>query len=294
MRAEARREEAQKSHRKRRWLRGCGATILVLILLVLLAGGSIWWLLRSEPKAYTEATAKLEQIDVPTRKARAEAVQNRFFSELLSDYGETGSGETGSDDAGSESHVPNTNSEAEQNRHGSGNGSEDTPASSAAKQETHPKRTIEITVEDFNIWLDQGLPDWLKNQNMTKPRELQRLLIAVRNGQPTVMVQVVTPQIEQIISLDCFLELQPDGQLLMRVDRITGGNMPIPADQLLSRFNSVVDDRTKEAMAKLKNAVDGMKVDPVLKDYNPPRRLGDFDMNEERIRLTVEQLPKKK
>lgn len=100
---------------------------------------------------------------------------------------------------------------------------------------------IEITSEDANAWLADRLPKWIANQGRQWPAQLQALRVDLRPGRITIGAEVRSSAASRCVTAQFAVESTPGDAVLARLDRVSIGLIPAPADVVRARLRPLLE-----------------------------------------------------
>lgn len=155
------------------------------------------------------------------------------------------------------------------------------------------ERTIEATVDEINAWLAERARPWLANQNISVPNEIGQIAFAVHHEQPVIAFELTTAEISQIISLYGRLELQDENNAHFRVERVLGGELPIPVGMLTGHVNKSIPEHYVKDLEQVIQGVQGINFVPLF-DLDPDRswRLLKLELSPDTVTATVRVEPR--
>ncbi len=155
-------------------------------------------------------------------------------------------------------------------------------------------RTIEATPDEINAWLDQRARDLLSHQSIAVPGEIGDATFAVNGHQPVLAFELSTAEISQIVSLYGDLKLRDDGTAFFRIDKVLGGELPIPAGMLTGHMSKSVPEHYARRVEEFAQGFRGVDFEPVF-DLDPDRRwrVLAVEMQPEKVTMTVRVEPRR-
>jgi len=94
--------------------------------------------------------------------------------------------------------------------------------------ETSEERVVPMTTDEVNAWLYLKLGTLLTNQNMSMPPEVSEPMIAANDQRLVLAFRYQTDRVDQIVSSEFKLTIQPDGMATVKIDGASAGNLPVP------------------------------------------------------------------
>lgn len=244
--------ETKKPGRRNRWLMGCGALLLVLVLIAVTAGliGRHLW--QSEPAYWTRHQVFITETDVPTQQRVADDAFNRVMSELSYSrgYRPAGSGEqTDPDNLG--------------------------------------VRTIRLGFEEANAWLAQSLGAWLENRGQQMPAGISNPMLAAEGGDLVAAFRYQKGEVDQVFSVLLMLEFESDGRAVLSINGLRGGRLPLPTQSILDRLPDVAGEA--EHSRAIKVLMGEQPFDPILPiDGTRQARIIGMRVDDEGVELTLQ------
>jgi len=194
--------------------RGCGCltAFLLFVLIILVLGGVGWWKWTDRPAyfdAYEDFLAKTSEFE-----------RAQLANELTSNVSSTVSA---SGNHSIEEPLPD------------GGGPNVFDAGSAADPRI---RTLTITVDQANAWIEKELTGWLGNQGVELPETIKQLAIGLEGDKILIGCQFETEELTQWFTVVLKVNVKRMGKVAsIKVDRTMAGSLPIPASWILSYLN---------------------------------------------------------
>jgi len=244
------------------------------------AGAVGYWLWSSQPEHWTQNQAFLDthsDAEIDELAAQAEQrfteLSNFFQSEpLIQPTGNRGQARPGAARDGS--------------------GSAKLPSAAQANPNRPITRTIEFSTQEINAWLSKRAPQWLANRGTPMPSGVSRPMVAIKDDQMIAAFQYKSPEVEQVVSMYFDIRINEGGKAQLKLDRIMGGKLPLPVEQLSQRIAG--GDDASDAVKKLAGMFEGSEFDPVWDvDKTRQARLLAFAPTETGLKVTVRTQPKK-
>lgn len=126
------------------------------------------------------------------------------------------------------------------------------------KNATAPlEKTINLTTDQINAWLDRRLPAWASNLDFKLPSEFSHYMFHPENGQITMAFDYSKGDISNVFSLVFNITMISEGQALVHLSQVRGGSLtsPVSPSKLASLFN---DEKLQRLINEM---VQGKKVD---------------------------------
>ncbi len=196
------RPPAVKHHRsskpRSRHRTGCLLIILINVLLLALLGMLAWNRWHSEPDYWAVNRARLQGQAPEQLTDSADRLFNRLLTELSDPQG----------------YQPEPNG----------------PAESLGVRE------VRIPFDEANAWLATRLGDWLANQQIELPPELDSLLVAEHDNRLVLAGRVRRDGNSQILSIAISPRFLENGQAVLEIDKVYVGRLPLPVGMVLNRL----------------------------------------------------------
>lgn len=156
------------------------------------------------------------------------------------------------------------------------------------------RRTVTLTNQEINAWLEGRLPLWIENQGMPWPKEVSDLRYWVEDGRPVVGFRYTTPDIDQVVSVGCDLVIDPDGgDARFQFVQLRGGRLPLPLDRFKAPTLRQLVQSEPQAQ-RLAEVLDGTGFDPIYPvDERRQARLVEWRAEPEQVVLTFETEPRR-
>ncbi len=242
----------------------------VLLVLVALVVGRGYWLWRSPPVYWQDHQQYLQRTTVQERLALAQSVERRILEEFNA--------------------VP-VNSPASSNTSNVSNVSQGNDAVTAliGTVQPHVTKTVSLSIEEVNAWIDQRLKDWASNQGTSIPEYVTDPMVAIEGDNLVIAFKFDKPNLKQVVSAVTRIEIDKSqndqaGQARIRIVKIKGGRLRIPAVKTLSQ---AVEKQAKSSSeladmaSKITETFDGQIFDPVLKLNNQKIRIVSLQLKHE-------------
>jgi len=97
---------------------------------------------------------------------------------------------------------------------------------------TDPQQVLSLPVNHINAWLDQRLDVWLANQQIKRPPQIQRPMIAVVGDRLVIAFEANLPGIAQVVSVLLEPVVSDDESSRLNLMGLRGGMLPIPISTL--------------------------------------------------------------
>ncbi len=238
---------------------GCTASVMLLVtmLIVLLGIGRSMW--DSEPDYWVLNQRFLTQTPTDKLTGLADQAFNRFVAELSESRGYR--------------HVGNDNGQV-------------------ASAGVTGVRTIRLSFDETNAWLNQRLDDWLVNRGKQLPAGISEPMLAGRDGKLVVAVRVKREELDTVVSVIVSLRFTDDGRAVLVLDGGYIGRLPLPVKTFLDRFSTTqegTDTRLAQAIAFFQAQE---PFDPILPiDGSRRARIIGLEVGEEGLSLTLQAEP---
>ena len=152
--------------------------------------------------------------------------------------------------------------------------------------------TIVLPFEDANAWLMMKLDDWAANRQITIPKPLGDFVIASRSDKTVVAFALETEEVSQIFSVAFDVRLPAPGKLVVQIDSVHAGRLPIPVQAVLKHLRKSVPQHVLEPLEKL---AEGEPFDAVVNhpgNSGKSLRVIGFDVNATGVAVTLEAEPR--
>lgn len=277
---------------------GCGAALLVLLALLMGAGGIAYWLWSTEPAYVAENRAFLRHTSEADLEAMAAGLENRISRRLTALPHDPATGSISSDGARPESEVPHSSGTSRgPSRPGARDdpGRESKPTSFDELQRLARQsgtREIEMTVREVNAWLATRSQKWLANEGLSMPEQVSDPMIAIEGDRLVVGFNFSEGDFSQWVSLSLDVDATATGQATVRLAGVRGGRLPLPARRALERGEGQLADRVdKQKLDKVRDALDGKPVEARVQLDERLATLVDFEVEGDRVTAIVRVEP---
>jgi len=239
---------------------------LSVMAVICIGGGAGYWLWTSEPTHWTENQQYLAQHSETQLANKAELLEQRLTDEI--------------------SMLSIAASQQQRALRASQQASGDASTTTHAEALKPSMKTIKMSIDEANAWLDQRLDDWLVNQGHSLPDGISEPMISSNNGKLVAAFQYSSPEVSQVVSLYFDLQVTPGGMAELKLDSVTGGSLPLPMQQIAERMANRAD--ASETAQRMVQAFEGQQFDPVKSlDGGKQMRLMDFQATAEGLEFTV-------
>jgi len=148
-------------------------------------------------------------------------------------------------------------------------------------------RDVELSSDEINAWLAVRLEMWVANQGLVLPDEVSKFMVHTEDGQVVVAFRVIKQELRQIVSMVFDVAVDQDGQVVLHLDQIRGGSLPVDPEWVGEQFGDKMDNGTVRQLQRL---TDGLSIDPAF--INPANRrqqlrVEQIDVGDEVIRLRI-------
>ncbi len=262
---------------KRRWLR---RTLLTIIWLMVVAGGTVVYLWWAKPADYKEFQAFLASRSEVEIEEIAVAVEDKFSAVFATSSLAEGEGLAADLTSSEQAAAVAKAIEA---------GEIDASVLFGPRQMT-------VTRDEANVWLSQKLPEWIESRGYPFPSQVSDLMAATEGRYLVFRFNLETEEISQVVSMTMDAKFQDDGKVLLTLQSIKGGQLPLPLSSLTGVLKkNAGGGRMKEAVEQMTNLFDGQTFDTRFK-FDELRDLivVGLDFVENRITLKMRLLPSKK
>ena len=264
---------------KRRWLH---RTLLTIIWLMVVGGGTVAYLWWAKPADYKEFQAFLASRSEVEIEEMAVAVEDKFSAVFATrSLGGPGEGDMLAADLTS---------------------SEQAAALAKAIEagEIDPSvlfgpRQMSVTRDEANVWLSQKLPAWIESRGYPFPSQISDLMAATEGRYLVFRFNLETEEINQVVSMTMNARFKDDGKVLLTLRSIKGGQLPLPLSSLTGVLKKNAGaGRMKEVVEQMANLFDGQTFDTRFK-FDELRDLIVVGLLfvENRITLKMQLLPRK-
>lgn len=111
--------------------------------------------------------------------------------------------------------------------------------------------TIVVPFEDVNAWLMVKLDDWAANQEIAIPKPLGDFVVASESDKPVIAFALETEELSQVFSVAFDVRLPAPGKLVVQIDSVHAGRLPIPVQAVLEHLRKSVPQNVLEPLEKL-------------------------------------------
>jgi len=101
-------------------------------------------------------------------------------------------------------------------------------------------RTLRLSFNQINAWLDRRLDDWLANQGAAMPDGLEDLMLTSKDGDLVLALRARNAQVDQVFSFVFAVNVQPDGRVRLKIKEVLAGTLPMPTEPAGIRVRGVV------------------------------------------------------
>jgi len=274
--------QSKSSHPRRCAGRVTRLQLVLLVGMALLcsAGGVGYWLWSIEPEHWTDNQAFLESHSEDEIQDLAAKAEQRFTE--LSNFFQ------------SEPLIQPTGNRTQARHNKADSGSDNTALPDAAQADPNRPitRSMAFTTQEINAWLNQRAPDWLANRGTPMPANVSRPMVAIQGEQMVAAFKYSSPEVEQVVSMFFDVKIDEQGKAQLKLNRIQGGNLPLPVEKLSQRLAG--GDDASESVKKLAAMFEGQAFDPVWDvDKTRQARLLAFKPTAKGVEVTVRTQPKK-
>lgn len=91
------------------------------------------------------------------------------------------------------------------------------------------EQIVELPLGEINAWLATRLGEWLANQQIELPREVSNFMVSCEDSRIVLAFEFDSPAAKQIVSLVMTPAMMNNGDLMLRLDEIRAGNLPVKA-----------------------------------------------------------------
>ena len=230
--------------------------LLAALLVITAGGGTVFWLLRSEPAHWKQHQQFLQSVSPQELKAMTRKVDRQM--ELLVTLSE----------------------ELDQ--------ASDSQADKPLVQKVH------VAIEEANVWITEKVEEWLKYRDYDMPSEVTSPMIAMEDGQLLLSFRFDTATFSQIFTAGFDVEFLENGNALLRLQNVSAGRLPLPVDGIGDYIRSKApDNETARKAAGWLDKLDGVEFKPSLKAGKRHKAcIVDYEVTEDGITLTVRVAPR--
>lgn len=175
-----------------------------------------------------------------------------------------------------------------------------TPAQPLAKP-IASEHELHLTTDEINAWIEQELPAILKAYGVSLPPEIRMPMIAIDGDKLILAFRYESNQTTQVLSLIVKPSMPGSSdkrKLLLEIQGLRGGRLPLPSDSLLDTLSDMAGTKTNPGMKPLADVLSGKPIDPVISLRPSPDqpatgtvRLLDFKLTGEGIDLKLRVQP---
>lgn len=268
-------DQPRKARPRRRWVR---RFLLAVIWVSVVGGATVIVLLRSTPEDYKQFQAFLETHTEQQIADIAVNVENKFSS-LLAIGGDSPAGTQGGSITGADPSV---------------DGAVD--LETAAPEVLFGPRDLLITRNEANAWLTNKLPGWIESRGTSFPPQVSDIMASTEGNHIVIRFNFQTKEISQIVSMVMDTKFQSDGKVLLTLQSIRGGQLPLPLETLTGALTKTVDanSRVAEAVEKMTKMFDGETFDTRFNlDKKRDLTVVGVEFVKETINLKMNLVPRK-
>ncbi len=240
---------------------GCLSILLSLLAIVLLVAAIVIWMAKSEPVQLAQVNQAMAQLSPEDQLKRADDLEARFLAVMQGFDAKTG---------------PDVKASLDPNR--------------------IVEQTLTISAIDANLWLANKFEGWLAQQRTNLPETLADPRVWIEEGQLVLSSRIKLPAVQGVVSFTFDTQMQEDGQMVLKVDKIRTGKLRLPtgivSDQIQDQLKNAREGFTKT----LSDAFEGMTFDPVFPDAGDPQRasrITAFKISDDQVEMTIRNGPKK-
>ena len=151
------------------------------------------------------------------------------------------------------------------------------------------RRTLRLSFDQINAWLDRRLDDWLSNQGAEMPAGLESPMLTSESGDLVLSFRARTAQLDQVISVVFGAAVQPDGRVRLRVKQVLGGRLPMPVDRVIGQVARQLEDSGEASSGHVRRVLNGEPAGPLVMRIDGSRRarLVDLAVREDGVTVTL-------
>ena len=259
-------DQPRKARPKRRWVR---RFLLAVIWVTVVGATTVIYLLRSTPEDYKQFQAFLESHTEQQITDIAVGVENKFSALLAA-----GGGNFGGDltvDGGFD-------------------------VSQADPKVLYGPRELLISRDEANAWLTNKLPDWIESRGTSFPSQVSDIMATTEGRFMVLRFNFQTQEISQVVSMVLDASFRQDGKVLLTLQSIKGGQLPLPLETLTSAMKKNVDGsgRVAQTVDKMANMFDGETFDTRFNvDKKRDLTVVGLEFIDDKINMKMNLVPRK-
>ena len=243
--------------------------LLVLLVAIGLVGVRGYWLWKSPPTYWQTQQQYLKETTSQQRMAIAQSVEQRILDRL----GAVSTDATPVRDASDADGQVAVIQAVDASRRTVG-------------AEANAARSIFLTLNEINAWVDQRLGDWASNQGSSIPDDVTHPMVAIEGDHLVFAFQFEKPNFKQVISAVANVQIAKDdhgepGQATIRIVKIRGGRLEIPGIKAVTGVIEEGADQESglaELASKITEVFDGKAFDPLIKINHKKIRVVSFQL----------------
>ncbi|GAB4108779.1 MAG: hypothetical protein Kow00105_16570 [Phycisphaeraceae bacterium] len=147
-------------------------------------------------------------------------------------------------------------------------------------------REVRIPFDQANAWLATRFGDWLANQQIELPPELDSLLVAEHDNRLVLAGRIRRDGINQILSIVVSPRFLENGQAVLEIDKVYAGRLPLPVGVIMNRIPE--NPGIPELARGIRIIKQGMPFDAVCPiDHTRRARIVGLNIEETGMTLTI-------
>jgi len=166
---------------------------------------------------------------------------------------------------------------------------------SGSPQDTSTTRTLRLSFDQINAWLNVKLEDYLANRNLKLPREVSHIMLAGEEDVLIVAFEYDNGSVSQVMSFRIQPRFATDGrQFQLKLLGVKAGALPLPIKSLRDRV-ARQSPQAGQQMDSVLETLDGKWLEAVQfhpGDARQNLRLTGIRINEEGMDLTLQSEPR--
>ena len=157
-------------------------------------------------------------------------------------------------------------------------------------------RELVISRKETNTWLTSRLPKWIESRSHQFPSQVSNLMATTEAKFIVIRFKFASEEISQLVSMDLDANFRPDGKVLLKLNSLKGGELPLPLATLTGALQKNAGaGRIKDVVDKMTNIFDGEVFDTRF-DLDKKRDLSvvGVDFGDDKVKLGLNIVPRKK
>ncbi|HAI12866.1 MAG TPA: hypothetical protein DCM28_14250, partial [Phycisphaerales bacterium] len=106
-----------------------------------------------------------------------------------------------------------------------------------ASEKSPIEKTINLSTNQINAWLDRHFERWASNQNIQLPSEISNIMIHPENGRVAMAFRYSKGEIQKVISLVFDISMVGDGKAMFHLTQLRTGSLPLKPSWLSNNIN---------------------------------------------------------